>query len=73
MGEDFHMTLFASIVREILKNNTSSENIKTEKVIVKDMIKALSYICQSTVWINPTWVRLIFYPSYIKIYYVCST
>ena len=54
--QEFHMSLFAAIARELLKTHVTSANLKQVKVLLKDMIKAINSVCNSTSWIKSAWV-----------------
>lgn len=55
--KDVHMTLFASVTKQLLKSPLTgqTESIKQEKLMMKDMIKGLNSICHSSAWIVSEW------------------
>lgn len=49
---DVHMSLFASVARELLKHEVTSLNLKQEKLVAKDMVRALASVCSSLDWVR---------------------
>ena len=61
IGKDFRMTLYASITKQMLNcNSSASEDMKQEKLLMKDMIKSLNAIMSSSnSWVHASWVSYI--------------